>query len=109
MNRSRAPGLVLFLFGMSELSVDLRQAAGARIHGWIERRARGPWRSLAVGCAASALLDSSSAVIILAIVLVNANSLPLRSAMGIVLAALRRTRGHLANILFHMGLLFFGL
>lgn len=135
-----ASGLVLFLFGVGELSTDLRQVAGNRIRGWLERWARGPWRSLAIGCAASVLLDSSSAVIILAIVLVNANSLQLRSAMGIVLganlgttfgsqiialdvlswspvalllgfllASIPRTRGHSANILFHAGLLFFGL
>ena len=133
-------GLVLFLFGVGELSTDLRQAAGNRIRGWLERWARGPWRSLAIGCAASVMLDSSSAVIILAIVLVNANSLQLRSAMGIVLganlgttfgsqiialdilswspaalllgfllASIPRTRGHSANILFHAGMLFFGL
>ena len=46
-------GLVLFLFGVGELSTDLRQAAGNRIRGWLERWARGPWRSLAIGCAAS--------------------------------------------------------
>lgn len=47
----------------------------------------GTWSSMAVGLLAAVLLDSSSAVIIITIILVNSKLFTLRQAMGIVLGA----------------------
>ncbi|MGA1374930.1 MAG: Na/Pi symporter, partial [Flavobacteriales bacterium] len=80
-------GLALFLFSVRQLSEDLRTAVGDRVNRWLARAGRYTLGSVAVGCAASAVLDSSSAVIILAIVLVHAGALPLRNALATVLGA----------------------
>jgi phosphate:Na+ symporter len=80
-------GLALFLFSVGRLSDDLRSAVGERVSRGLVRAGRYTIGSVAVGCAASAVLDSSSAVIILAIVLVHAGTLPLRNALGTVLGA----------------------
>jgi phosphate:Na+ symporter len=80
-------GLVLFLFAVTNLSETLKSAIGKDANVWIEKYTSNSFSSLLVGIVATAVLDSSSAVIIITIVLVNSNILTLRQAMGIVLGA----------------------
>jgi len=80
-------GLVLFLFAVNNLSDTLKVALGDKANYWIQKFTSNVASSLLVGTVATVLLDSSSAVIILTIVLVNSGSLPFRQAMGIVLGA----------------------
>jgi phosphate:Na+ symporter len=80
-------GLVLFLFAVTSLSETLQVAMGSGAAKWIQRFTSNTLSSVLVGTLATTLLDSSSAVIIIAIVLVNAGALSLRQAMGIVLGA----------------------
>jgi len=80
-------GLVLFLFAVTNLSDTLQSAIGERANGWIKRYTSNTFSSLLVGIVVTILLDSSSAVIIITIVLVNAQMLTFRQAMGIVLGA----------------------
>ena len=80
-------GLVLFLFAISNLSETLQHALGDRARHWIRRYTSNTFSGLLVGVVVTTLLDSSSAVIILTIVLVNSKVLTFRQAMGIVLGA----------------------
>ncbi len=80
-------GLVLFLFAVNNLSDTLKLALGDNAHYWITKFTSNTFSSLLVGLVATTLLDSSSAVIIITIVLVNTNFLTFRQAMGIVLGA----------------------
>jgi phosphate:Na+ symporter len=80
-------GLVLFLFAVNHLSDTIKEAVGERANEWILKFTSNTWSSLMVGTLVTALLDSSSAVIIITIVLVNSKILSLRQAMGIVLGA----------------------
>ncbi len=80
-------GLVLFLFAVTSLSETLKSAIGNKTNIWIERFTKNVFSSLLVGIVATTVLDSSSAVIIITIVLVNAQVLTFRQAMGIVLGA----------------------
>ncbi len=80
-------GLVLFLFAVNSLSNTLQEAIGNKANNWIKRFTSTTFSSLLVGIVVTTLLDSSSAVIIITIVLVNANILTFRHAMGIVLGA----------------------
>lgn len=80
-------GLVLFLFAVSSLSDTLRTAIGSKATFWIQKFTTNVFTSLLVGIIATTLLDSSSAVIIITIVLVNSNVLTFKQAMGIVLGA----------------------
>ncbi|MBL0315939.1 MAG: Na/Pi cotransporter family protein [Flavobacteriales bacterium] len=80
-------GLVLFLFAISQLSDSLKAAVGLRANDWIAKFTSTTLSSILVGTIMTVLLDSSSAVIIITIVLVNAKILKFRQAMGIVLGA----------------------
>lgn len=80
-------GLVLFLFAVSNLSDTLQSILGSKATSLIQRFTSNVFSSLAVGTIATTLLDSSSAVIIITIVLVNSKVLSFRQAMGIVLGA----------------------
>ena len=80
-------GLVLFLFAVSNLSETLKIAFGTNANVWIKKYTSNIFNSLLVGVVITILLDSSSAVIIITIILVNAHVLTFRQAMGIVLGA----------------------
>jgi len=80
-------GLVLFLFAVNSLSETIKNALGANASKSIQRFTSNTFSSLIVGIVATTLLDSSSAVIIITIVLVNSNLLTFKQAMGIVLGA----------------------
>lgn len=80
-------GLVLFLFAVSSLSDTLNKSIGTGTSKWIKKFTSNVFSSLVVGIVVTAILDSSSAVIIITIVLVNSKVLTFRQAMGIVLGA----------------------
>ena len=80
-------GLVLFLFAVNSLSETIKNALGSNASKSIQRFTSNTFSSLIVGIVATTLLDSSSAVIIITIVLVNSNLLTFKQAMGIVLGA----------------------
>jgi len=80
-------GLVLFLFAVNSLSETIKNALGDNASKSIQRYTSNTFSSLIVGIVGTTLLDSSSAVIIITIVLVNSNLLTFKQAMGIVLGA----------------------
>jgi len=80
-------GLVLFLFAVNNLSETLTIALGDKANKWIQKFTYNTFSSLIVGTVITVLLDSSSAVIIITIVFVNAKIVNFRQAMGIVLGA----------------------
>lgn len=80
-------GLSLFLYAVSSLSNIIQDLVGARAKNWLLRFTRNTWLAVLTGAIMTTVLDSSSAVIIITIVLVNAQLLPFRQAMGIVLGA----------------------
>lgn len=80
-------GLVLFLFAVGNLSKTIQRSMGDKASYWIQRYTSTIFSGILVGTGVTALLGSSSAVIIIAIVLVNALVLPFRHAMGLVLGA----------------------
>jgi phosphate:Na+ symporter len=80
-------GLGLFLYALSHMSEVLRELLGDRAKKVIGSCTRNAFTALLTGIAITLLLDSSSAVIIMAIVLVKAHAMSFRQAMGIVLGA----------------------
>jgi len=80
-------GLVLFLYAVSSLSDTIQKAVGERSKGWILRFTKNTISGIFTGVVVTTLLDSSSAVIIITIIFVNAKLLTFRQAMGIVLGA----------------------
>ncbi len=80
-------GLVLFLYAVNSLSSALKKTLGNKADSWIKKFTSNTFSSVLVGTIITVLLDSSSAVIIITIVLVNSNFLTFKKAMGIVLGA----------------------
>jgi len=80
-------GLVLFLFAVNSLSETIKKALGENTKKWILRFTSNTFSAIITGVIATTLLDSSSAVIIITIVLVNSQLLTFRQSMGIVLGA----------------------
>jgi phosphate:Na+ symporter len=80
-------GLVLFLYAVHSLSEVIQAALGENAKSWILKFTSNTFFSVLTGTIVTMLLDSSSAVIIITIVFVNAKLLTFRQAMGIVLGA----------------------
>lgn len=79
--------VALFLFGLEAVSEALGEVNGGRLEEALERGSRTPLRGLLAGILVTGLLDSSSAVIVLLVALVNARRLPFANALGVVLGA----------------------
>jgi phosphate:Na+ symporter len=80
-------GLALFLYAVNSLSETINQVVGDRAKGWILRFTGNLFSSIVTGIFVTTILDSSSAVIILTIIMVNGKVLTFRQAMGIVMGA----------------------
>jgi phosphate:Na+ symporter len=80
-------GLGLFLFAVSSLSDTLRDILGDRTKDILKKCTSNLFTAILTGLIATTILDSSLAVIILAIVMINAKVLTFRQALGIVMGA----------------------
>lgn len=80
-------GLVLFLYALNSLSDALKELSGDRMKRVLDRFTRNIFTGILTGLVVTILLDSSSAVIIMTIALVNAGAMTFRQAMGVVMGA----------------------
>ena len=87
MSGRRYAGLVLFLYGVEQLSSAFSTAGDERIKRWIYRSTSSVLTGVLTGTVVCAVLDSSSATIILAIAMVRGGLLTFEQSMGLVLGA----------------------
>ena len=80
-------GLGLFLFALYNLSDSLKEILGENAKKWMNYFTKNLVTAILTGILITIILDSSSAVIIITIVLVNAKALTFRQSLGIVLGA----------------------
>ena len=80
-------GLALFLFGMNNMGQGLEKRAGKRLKGLLERLTSSRFRGLLLGIAVTALIQSSSAVTVMAVGFVNSGLMSLSQVIGIVMGA----------------------
>ena len=80
-------GLVLFLFALNKLSDHLKELSGDKMKKVLDRFTSNLFTGILTGLIVTILLDSSSAVIIMAIALVNVHAMTFRQAMGVVMGA----------------------
>lgn len=80
-------GLGLFLFAINSLSEVLQGVLGDRAKQLLARFTKNIFSAIITGTIITIILDSSSAVIIMTIVLVNARVLTFKNALGIVMGA----------------------
>ena len=80
-------GLVLFLYALNKLSDHLKELSGDKMKKVLDKFTSNLFTGIITGIIVTILLDSSSAVIIMAIALVNAHAMTFRQAMGVVMGA----------------------
>lgn len=78
-------GLALFLFGIRMLSTGMEKLAGQQIQRWLERLTNNPIKGALFGMTATALLHSSSTMMITLMGLINANLMTLEQSVGVML------------------------
>ncbi|MGG3282882.1 Na/Pi cotransporter family protein [Paenibacillus solani] len=78
-------GLVLFLFGMKVMEVALQRWAGPLLHKWLHKATSTPLKGMIASTVVTALLQSSTAVTVLAIGFANAGLLSLAGTLGVIL------------------------
>ena len=78
-------GMALFLFGVRMLSTGMEKLAGNRIQEWLDRMTNKPLKGAAFGAVATALIQSSSLLMVTMIGLVNANLMTLEQAVGVMM------------------------
>jgi len=80
-------GLVLFLYALNYLSDSLTEVASDKLRFYLDKFTKNLFTGIVTGTIVTVLLDSSSAVIIMAIALVKSKTLTFRQAIGIVMGA----------------------
>src|SRR5687767_2266972 len=80
-------GLILFLYALNRLSDALKELSGDKMKKVLDRFTSNLFTGIITGLLVTILLDSSSAVIIMTIALVNAHAMTFRQAMGVVMGA----------------------
>jgi phosphate:Na+ symporter len=80
-------GIVLFLYAISKLSEHIRVWADDKMKDFIAKFTRNVFTAILTGIVVTVLLKSSSAAIIITIVLVGAGIVTFRQSLGIVMGA----------------------
>jgi len=80
-------GLALFLYAITKLSEVLKSAFSDSAKGIIKKYTSNIFSAILIGTVLTIFLNSSSAVIILVIVFINAKTLSFRQAIGLILGA----------------------
>lgn len=80
-------GLALFLFGMSTMSDSLEKTAGGKLEKILKVMTDKPWKALLLGVAITATIQSSSAVTVMLVGLVNSGIMQLTQAVGVIMGS----------------------
>lgn len=80
-------GLGLFLIGMNMMSAGLKEVAGRKLKAVLESMTRRPLMGFAMGTLVTALIQSSSAMTVMLIGLVNAGLMTVRQAICVAFGA----------------------
>ncbi len=80
-------GLALFLFGMSTMSTGLEKTAGGKLEKILRIMTDKPLKALALGIGITATIQSSSAVTVMLVGLVNSGIMQLGQAIGVIMGS----------------------
>ncbi|KUK46211.1 MAG: Na/Pi-cotransporter family protein/PhoU family protein [Anaerolinea thermophila] len=78
-------GLALFLFGINMLSSGIEKLAGNQIQKWLDKVTNNRVKSAVFGSVATALVQSSSLIMVTMIGLINANLMTVEQAISVML------------------------
>jgi phosphate:Na+ symporter len=79
--------LAIFLYGMTILRTGLYQLSHNKMESYLSKLTDSPWKGLLIGTVVTAIMQSSSAVMVITIGLVSAGMLTFRQTIGIILGA----------------------
>ena len=80
-------GLALFLFGMNELSAGLERLAGGKLEAILKRMTSNPVKSLFLGLGITAVIQSSSAMTVMLVGLVNSGLMTINQSVGVIMGS----------------------
>lgn len=80
-------GLALFLYGMNVMSSSLEKLSGGKLESVLERMTNNRIKGVLLGAGVTALVQSSSAVTVMAVGFVNSKIMSLSQVIGIIMGA----------------------
>ncbi len=80
-------GLALFLYGMNTMSSGLEKLAGGKLEAILKRMTSNPVKSLVLGAGITAVIQSSSAVTVMLVGLVNSGIMDLSGSVGVIMGS----------------------
>lgn len=84
---SMVGGLALFLYGMETMGDGLEKLSGGRLERLLEKLTSNPLKAVALGCAVTAVIQSSSATTVMVVGFVNSGIMKLQQTVGIIMGA----------------------
>ena len=80
-------GLAFFLFGMSTMSASLEKLAGGRLEQLLKKMTDSKWKSLLLGAGITIAIQSSSAMTVMLVGLVNSGIMELSQTVGVIMGS----------------------
>ncbi|MEG2000023.1 MAG: Na/Pi cotransporter family protein [Evtepia sp.] len=80
-------GLTFFLYGMSVLSTGLEKLAGGKLERALKKMTSNPWKSLFLGAGITIAIQSSSAMTVMLVGLVNSGIMQLGQTIGVIMGS----------------------
>ena len=80
-------GLAFFLFGMNVLSEGLERLAGGKLESILRSMTSSPIKALLLGVGVTAVIQSSSAVTVMLVGLVNSGIMSLTQSVGVIMGS----------------------
>ncbi len=80
-------GLALFLYGMNLMSQGLERVAGGKLEEILMKMTSNPFKSLLLGIGITAVIQSSSAVTVMLVGLVNSGIMQLGNTVGVIMGS----------------------
>ncbi|MBR4868954.1 MAG: Na/Pi cotransporter family protein [Clostridia bacterium] len=80
-------GLAFFMYGMNVMSSGLEKMAGGKLEGMLRKATSNPFKSLGLGAGITVAIQSSSAVTVMLVGLVNSGIMVLRQTIGVIMGS----------------------
>lgn len=80
-------GLAFFLYGMQIMSSGLEKLAGGRLEKFLRQLTSNPFKSLALGAGITMAIQSSSALTVMLVGLVNSGIMDLSQSIGVIMGS----------------------
>ena len=80
-------GLAFFLFGMHVMSQSLEKIAGGKLEATLKKMTSNPFKSLALGADITIAVQSSSAMTVMLVGLVNSGIMQLEQTVGVIMGS----------------------